>query len=217
MDAIEIAARRAGVEIEEGKKVDSLVTEGERITGVACGAEMHSAGCVIVAAGCWSSALLETAGLRVGVTPARGQMIAVRGEDLPVRSLIHSRKCYLVPRHDGRILIGATVEYLGFKKGVTAGGIRSLLDAAIEIVPDIDGLEIVETWSGLRPDTPDHLPVLGAAGPENLILATGHFRNGILLAPVTAQLIAEAVITRTMPDEMRPFSPERFIGQGLED
>ena len=209
MNALEVAARRAGVEVIEDKGADSLSVEGSRIAGVVCGHERYTAGSVVIAAGCWSSALLETAGLIIRVTPARGQMIAVKGDRLPIRSLVHSKRCYLVPRSDGRVLIGATVEYVGFEKGVTAGGIRSLLDAAIELVPEIGGFEIVETWSGLRPDTVDHLPVLGPVGPDNLFLSTGHFRNGILLAPVTAVLISDAIINGRMPDELMPFSATR--------
>jgi glycine oxidase len=123
---------------------------------------------------------------------------------------LHSSRAYVVPRNDGRVVIGATVEYVGFHKAVTAGGIRGLLDAAIEMVPALADCEIVETWAGFRPDTEDHLPVIGPCDIANLFLATGHFRNGILLAPITAELIAQCVIQQTVADELRPFQINRF-------
>jgi glycine oxidase len=210
ISAVETAARIAGAEIVEGKQADALLISEGRVSGVVCQEENYRAGCVVVAAGSWSSGLLETAGLNISVTPARGQMVAVKGDFLPIRHLAHSSKCYLVPRLDGRILIGATVEYTGFRKAVTTAGIRFLLDAGIEIVPELDRFEIVETWSGLRPDTADHLPLLGPAGPDGLILATGHFRNGILLAPITAQLISDTIIKGRFDDEYRLFGAGRF-------
>jgi glycine oxidase len=153
---------------------------------------------------------LEPIGLNVKVTPARGQMIAVKGQEHSINRVVHSSKVYLVPRRDGRILIGATVDYAGFEKAVTVDGIGALLSAARELVPSIGGFEVAETWSGLRPDTGDHLPIIGPAGVDGLVLATGHFRNGILLAPLTAELIAELIKTGQAPDELRPFSAERF-------
>jgi glycine/D-amino acid oxidase-like deaminating enzyme len=124
--------------------------------------------------------------------------------------VLHSSSVYVVPRRDGRILIGATVEYTGFQKGVTVSGIRSLLHAAGDLVPELDEFEVVETWSGLRPDTIDHLPIIGLAGPDHLLLATGHFRNGILLAPLTAELVADTLIHFRDPDELKPFGFSRF-------
>ena len=210
MDALDVAARRAGVEMIEGEEVSALAFEGNRVTGIMSKGQRRDAGAVIVAAGCWSSGLLERAGLHVNVIPARGQMLAVKGASSLIKSVVHSSKCYLVPRRDGRILIGSTMEYAGYRKGVTAGGINSLLSAAIELIPAIRDFEVIETWSGLRPDTDDHLPVLGFSGVDNLFLATGHFRNGILLAPITAELIAETLINGRAIKELEPFTIERF-------
>jgi glycine oxidase len=154
--------------------------------------------------------LLEPAGLRLRVTPARGQMIAVRGAPPFIRHVLHSSRAYIVPRNDGRIVIGATVEYVGFNKVVTAAGLRGLLDAAIEMVPSLADCEMIEAWAGFRPDTDDHLPVIGPCEIANLFLATGHFRNGILLAPVTAELLAQCITERRVPDELRPFQINRF-------
>lgn len=210
MDALDAAIRRAGVEVIEGAEVAGLMIERGKAVGIICDGSMMRAGAIVVAAGSWSSRLLEPAGLRLRVTPARGQMLALRGAAAPLAHVLHSSRVYIVPRHDGRIVIGATVEYVGFDKAVTAGGIRGLLDAAIEMVPSLADSEIVETWAGFRPDTEDHLPVIGPCEVVNLFLATGHFRNGILLAPITAELLGQCVIQQTIPDELRPFLVNRF-------
>jgi glycine oxidase len=211
MDALDLATRRAGVEVVEGEEASGLLIERGRVTGIACKNRRFYAGAVVVAAGSWSSKLLETVGLGVELTPARGQMVAVRSTASTIGCVLHSKKCYLVPRKDGRILIGATVEYAGFQKAVTVRGINSLLAAAIELVPSLEACEIIESWSGLRPDTPDHLPVIGESGISNLLLATGHFRNGILLAPVTARSITDILINGHAPDEIKPFGVERLL------
>ena len=210
MDALEVAMKRAEVELIEGAEVTALATEHGRVTGVVLPGRRLDAGAVIVAAGTWSSPLLEPLGLNVKVIPARGQMIAVRGPACPINRVLHSSRVYVVPRNDGRILIGATVEYAGFKKSVSVGGVYSLLDAALEIVPALEGFEVIESWAGLRPDTEDHMPVIGPTGIANLLLATGHFRNGILLAPITAELVAEVIHSGCVPDELKPFGVERF-------
>jgi glycine oxidase len=210
MDALDIATRRAGVEVVEGEEVSELLFERERVTGIACGNRRFYAGAIVVAAGSWSSKLLDPLGLRAEVIPVRGQMIAAQSATSQINCVLHSKRCYLVPRKDGRILIGATVEYVGFQKAVTVRGINSLIAAAIELVPSLENCEVIESWSGLRPDTPDHLPVIGESGISNLLLATGHFRNGILLAPVTGEIITDLLITGRAPDEIKPFGVERL-------
>ena len=211
MDAVALAARRAGVDVIEGVEVSRLMIERVKVKGVRCGEDKIEAGAVIVAAGCWSGDLLTPLGLNIKTIPARGQMIALKSNISPISSVLHSRDCYLVPRRDGRILVGSTVEYAGFTKGVTAGGVRSLTAAAVELVPSLSEFEIVESWSGLRPDTADHLPVMGETGIENLFVASGHFRNGILLAPATAELMSELIVTGRTPEELKPFGVERFL------
>ncbi|HLF82830.1 MAG TPA: glycine oxidase ThiO [Blastocatellia bacterium] len=210
MDALEVAMKRAGVELIESAEVTALATERGKVTGVASGGRRLDAGVVVLAAGTWSSRLLEPLGLNVKVTPVRGQMIALRGGAPPINRVLHSTSVYVVPRRDGRILIGATVEQAGFRKAVTARAIKHLLSAAVELVPSLGELEIVETWSGLRPDTIDHLPIIGPGGIDNLLLATGHFRNGILLAPITADLITETLQSGKEPEMLRPFSVDRY-------
>lgn len=210
MDALAVAMQRAGVEVLENAEVTALATERGAVTGIVSEGRRLDAGAVVVATGAWSSRLLEPLGLNVKVIPARGQMIAVKGGTRPINRVVHSSGVYLVPRRDGRLLIGATVEYAGFRKAVTAGAVTTLLTAAVALVPSIGELEIVEAWSGLRPDTVDHLPVLGASGIRNLFLATGHFRNGILLAPITAGLIAQSIVGGREPDELRSFAIDRL-------
>jgi len=117
---------------------------------------------------------------------------------------------YLVPRNDGRILAGATVEYKGFDKMVTAGGQRKLFSAAIELVPALEGARVDETWAGLRPDSPDHLPILGPTDLQGLVIATGHFRSGVLLTPITAKLVREWITTENVSADWERFSPLRF-------
>ena len=213
MDALEAAIKRAGIQLIEGEEVSALTTERGRITAVVSNGRRLEAAVVIVAAGTWSSKLLEPLASGVEVIPARGQMIALRGRGCPITRVLHSKKVYIVPRLDGRILVGATVEYAGFEKAVTVSGIASLLSAASELAPSLLEFEIVETWSGLRPDTSDHLPILGSTGVDGLVLATGHFRNGILLAPVTAELITDLVVTGRSPSALEPFSSGRFSSE----
>ena len=211
MDALEVAMKRAGVEVIEGSEVTALITDQGKITGVVSGGQHFDTGTVIVAAGTWSSPLLEPLGINVNIVPVRGQMIAVKGETNPITRVLHSSSAYLVPRRDRRILIGATVEHEGFRKSVSVGGVHKLLDAGLELVPALEAFDVIESWAGLRPDTEDHQPIIGPAGIANLLLATGHFRNGILLAPVTAELLTEVVTSGgRIPNELRPFDPKRF-------
>ncbi|MBI3653974.1 MAG: glycine oxidase ThiO [Acidobacteria bacterium] len=208
MLALAVAIRRAGVTVIEGEAVTEVLLDHQQVAGVVCGSAKIYAGAVVIAAGSWSGALLEKFGVEAITIPARGQMIAV--QSAAIRHVLHSSQVYLVPRNDGRLLIGATVEYSGFEKGNTAKGIRALLDAAIELVPEVADAEIVETWSGLRPDTPDHWPIIGESGIANLWLATGHFRNGILLAPITAELMMQSLLLNRTVDQLQPFGLHRF-------
>jgi glycine oxidase len=137
-------------------------------------------------------------------------MIALRADDLEIARVLWSEKIYLVPRNDGRILAGATVEYVGFDKRVTAGGMEKILSGAIELVPGLKDARIEETWAGLRPDSADHLPILGPTDLEGLLMATGHFRSGILLTPVTARLIREWITEQRVSLDWERFSPMRF-------
>jgi glycine oxidase len=127
----------------------------------------------------------------------------------PLMRLAFGGGCYLVPRADGRVLLGSTLEFVGFKRGVTAGGIRSLLADAIRLVPSLEEAEVTGTWSNFRPYTKDHLPLLGSTGVEGLFLASGHYRTGILLAPATAKIIADLVTQKRPKVDLSAFDPLR--------
>jgi glycine oxidase len=145
------------------------------------------------------------------VEPVHGQLLAVESIPPIFRHVVDSPRCYLVPRSEGRVIAGATVERTGFRKTVTPRGIVGLLRGALEIAPGLADAAILETWSGLRPGTPDDLPILGP-DPEvgGLFYATGHFRNGILLAPLTGELIADLLLGRSPAPGLAPFSIARF-------
>lgn len=213
MDAAVSAARNRGVEFRTNSEVTGLLIDGARCSGVLAGEEKISAGHVIVAAGCFSSRIGRETDLvaRYAPTrPVRGQMIALRPNGAHLKRVLRSERGYLVPRGDGRIVAGSTSEEAGYEKRVTPAGVRRILDNALELFPALAGAEIVETWSGLRPGTPDDLPILGPTDIEGLLIATGHYRNGILLSAVTAKLIREWVTTGRATFDTRAFSPLRF-------
>lgn len=202
-------ARRSGVEIFAGAGVEALWREGNTCKGFIVGGERISAGHTVIAAGCFS-AQIQGVENYAPVRPAKGQMVSLVCPQAPVERVLWADEIYLVPRNDGRILAGATVEYAGFDKTLTAGGQQKLLSAAIELVPALKDARVEETWAGLRPDSPDHLPILGPTDLKGLMIATGHFRSGVLLAPVTAKLVREWIILGAASVDCEQFSPMRF-------
>jgi glycine oxidase len=209
--AVAEAARREGAELRAGVEVARVVRAAERVAGVETRQGRITAKHVVVAAGSFSSQI-DGAARYAPTIPARGQMAALRPATMPLRRVLRGPS-YLVPRGDGRLLVGATVEHAGFEKVTTAAGIGRLLGDAVRMIPSLAAAPIVETWSGLRPDTPDHLPVLGPTDVEGLWFATGHFRNGILLAPATAQALAEWITEGKTALPVLPFSPMRFANR----
>jgi glycine oxidase len=207
--AIFATARGSGVEIFSGNPVKAILRDGSRCTGLQLQNEKVESAWTVIAAGCFSSAI-EGVATYAPVRPARGQMLALRSSSLAIERVLWSDKVYLVPRNDGQIFAGATVEYVGFEKKLTAGGIEKILAGAIELAPGLADSEIVETWCGLRPDSPDHLPILGPTDLDGLLIATGHFRSGILLTPITARLIREWITTQNVSVDWDRFSPMRF-------
>jgi glycine oxidase len=204
------AAQRSGAEVFPGYGAKAIWREGNRCAGLILQNEKKvEARWTIIAAGCFS-ATIEGIAPYAPVRPAKGQMTALRGEDLKIERVLWSEKIYLVPRNDGRILAGATVEYAGFDKQTTAGGIEKILSAAIDLAPGLANARIEETWAGLRPDSPDHLPILGPTDLDGLLLATGHFRSGILLTPITARLMREWITEQRVSVDWDRFSPMRF-------
>lgn len=203
------AARRSGATIFPKKGAEAIRIENGRCTGFALKREKVQAAWNIIAAGCFSAGI-EGVARYAPVVPAKGQMVCFRAEQPIMERVLWSEKIYLVPRNDGRILAGATVEHTGFDKTLTAGAIKKILDAAMELAPGLSSARIEEMWAGLRPDTPDHLPILGPSDLDGLLVATGHFRSGILLTPITARLVREWVTEQRVSVDWERFSPMRF-------
>jgi glycine oxidase len=208
-EAVLDAARHRDVETRHDCPVTAVLRNGNRCEGVIAGGEKIAAKFVVVAAGAFSAGIDWLA--RYAPThPVRGQMVALRPRNFSLQRVVRAERGYLVPRCDGRVIAGSTLEDAGFDKHVTPVGIRKILDAALELVPGLANAEIVETWAGLRPGTPDNLPVLGPTDIEGLLIATGHYRNGILLTPVTAKLLREWILTGRVLMNTSAFSPLRF-------
>jgi len=203
------AARRSGVQVFPASGAEAIWRQGGRCLGLNLKNEKVEAQWTVIAAGCFSANIQGVAPY-APVRPAKGQMVALRADDLKIERVLWSEKIYLVPRNDGRILAGATVEYTGFEKVLTAGGLEKILAGAIELSPGLAGSRVEETWAGLRPDSPDHLPILGPTDIDGLLMATGHFRGGILLTPITARLVREWVTEQRVTVDWDRFSPMRF-------
>ena len=220
MTAALLAALAAeGVEVRGGTDVVAPVLDGERLEGVRTGAgEVLRAGHVVLATGAWAGAeswLPESA--RPPVRPVKGEIIELRSPDgaAPCERIVASERVYLVPRPDGRLVVGATTEERGFDATVTAGGVHELLREAYRLLPDVAEMELVEAMAGLRPGTPDNLPLIGPGAIDGLILACGHYRNGILLAPLTGKALAELLATGELPESVAAADPERLAGVGV--
>ena len=207
--AILEAAQRSGAEVFSSNGAKAIWREGNRCAGLVLQNERVEAKWTVIAAGCFS-AMIEGIAPYAPVRPAKGQMVALRADDLKMERVLWSEKIYLVPRNDGRILAGATLEYAGFDKRTTAGGIEKILSAPIDLAPGLANARIEETWAGLRPDSSDHLPILGPTDIDGLLIATGHFRSGILLAPITARLVREWINEQRVSVDWDRFSPLRF-------
>ena len=212
-----VAALRGAVERRPGRAA-ALHVEGERVTGVELeDGSLVEAGAVVVATGVGTPELGMPEHARVPVRPVKGQVLRLRDRHHPhppglVTRVIRGEQAYLVPRGDGRYVLGATMEERGHDTSATAGGVYELIRDMSEIVPGVLELEIEELQAGLRPATPDNLPAIGRGALEGLIWATGHFRNGILLTPVTAELVAGALADEPLPAWARPSDPARFAG-----
>jgi glycine oxidase len=211
--ALARAAQGAGAVLREHHPVREVEITGGRARAVVTDRGRDPADVVVLAAGAWSR---EIGGIPPAdlppVRPIKGQMLALRMDPAAplLRHVIWLPNGYLVPRYDGRLIIGQTVEERGFDTSLTAGGLLALIEGAWRAVPAIEELPVAETWVGFRPGSRDDAPMLGPSGIEGLVIATGHHRNGILLTPVTAAAVSTCVLSARMPEIALPFAPSRF-------
>ncbi|MEP6741239.1 MAG: glycine oxidase ThiO [bacterium] len=224
ISALATANEALGVRVITGVSVDSLDIKQNRVAGVQTSQGFIACEQIVIASGAWTTQLLnEAAGSPRGqrasgaglpnpcIEPVRGQMVSFEAMPQIARHVIYSPRGYLVPRRDGRLLAGSTTELAGFDKRVTAAGVQSIVTSALEISPRIATLTLTSSWAGLRPRAADGLPVLGpCAEIDGVFYATGHYRNGILLTPVTAELLANAIVDEKIPPPLQIFSPDRF-------
>jgi glycine oxidase len=209
--ALAQAARRHGAQLVESSRVRRIVRrDGDLVVETDRGSLSGDA--VVVAAGSWSGEIaVDGISARVPVRPVRGQLLALGWNGTPLRRVTWSSRCYLVPWDDGTLLVGATVEEAGFDERATVAGVRDLLEAVSDLVPHAWSAAFRGVRVGLRPATLDNLPVIGASSVlPNLMYATGHYRNGVLLAPLTAQLVADAMLEKKLDPLLAALAPSRF-------
>lgn len=210
--AVTQQARLRGVEIIEDAEVTDWMIQGEKIQGVCVGNEKYEASKVILAQGAWTGAVLNLP-FSVPVKPSKGQMFSLKAKRPIFKHILHYHDWYLVPRADGRMLIGATVENVGFDKKVNISGMKEILSLPGLIHPEMDKLEINEIWAGLRPRPKDGRPIMGPTPIDGLWIATGHFRNGILLAGWTAKIMKDWILSGDPGVDVEPFLLSRFNRQ----
>lgn len=217
------AAERSGAEIRSNTEVISLITTNGRCDGVLAAntqttragdlgvhaAEKIEANSVVIAAG-WRSNEIGGAEMWAPSSAVRGQMVGFGRIAAAPKTILRCEHGYLAPREDGRVVAGSTLEPGMLDKHPTAAGLQKIFTTAIEMAPALAGAPVVETWAGLRPDSPDHLPIIGATNMRGLFVATGHYRNGMLLAPATAKCLAEWIVAGRTSQQLEPFSPMRF-------
>ena len=210
--AVAVGAEHEGVTFRTGTTVRGLHVEGGRVRGVDLGGERLDGDAVVVAAGSWTTLIPGLPFESDAIFPVRGQMITTQTRPPLFRRVVFGAGGYVVTRPDGRVLCGSTMERVGFQRGITFGGMADVIAKAIRIAPSLQSSPIESHWSSFRPGTPDGLPLVGEAGIERLFLASGHYRNGILLAPLTAELVAEAMAGAPRSREAEALSPRRFEG-----
>lgn len=199
------------IEIVENSTVENLLTENKKIRGAATKDKKFCADTVVLATGAWTSLIKADGFSMPKIKPVRGQILSFKTAKRLFTRVIYSPRGYLVPRRDGRILAGATVEDVGFDKSVTPAGTNFVRENALEIAPSLVNLDVAEKWAGLRPFAADGFPVIGAFPEiENLFIAAAHYRNGILLAPQTAEILADKIVGNSESEYLKIFSPRRF-------
>lgn len=209
MRVLALACRKAGVVLQERTAARRLLIYKQHIRGVETDHGTVEAPRVVNCLGSWAS-MGGAFSIPVPVEPARGQMLAFRGPKRLVRHAVMSERAYVVQRRDGRLLVGSTVEFVGFEKTLTVEGIHAILSGLRHMTSAVNRCAFLEAWAGFRPSTSDKLPIMGSTPIEGLFVATGHFRHGILLAPITAHLMAELILTGRASFDLSPFAPDRF-------
>ena len=207
------AAKHRGVDISSGNEVKKVLVENGRACGIEAAHGSYHAGTVVNCAGAWAGCVAPE---NFPVRPVKGQMLALVGGPA-LKHVVRSENVYLVPRSDGRIVIGSTIEDVGYDKRAEVSTIQRLFKAALEIAPRLDESRIHEDWAGLRPGTPDNLPVLGESSTSGYFVAAGHYRDGILLAPITAEVVTGQILRNAPTYDLAPFSPARFGSQGRKN
>jgi glycine oxidase ThiO len=204
---LRVAAQQLGVQLLEGVTVEQITHTETQVTGVQTTAGIYTSDRYVLATGAWSGGLLS-----IPVMPRKGQMLAVRAgvSPQPLQHVLFGSEIYIVPRRNGRIVIGATSENVGFVPQNTPAGVQQLLTDATRLYPPLKDWVLEQCWWGFRPTTPDELPILGPSPYENLVLATGHHRNGILLTPITATLLADLIYHQKVDPLLQTFSCDRF-------
>ena len=201
------AAHHREVDISSGAEVKAVLVEGGRVTGIQTEKTSYSAAMVVNCAGAWAGCVGPH---RFPVRPVKGHMLAVIG-GAGLRHVVRAEAVYLVPRSDGRVVVGSTLEDAGYNKQTDVNTIQQLFHAAVELVPGLVGSKVHEAWTGLRPGTPDELPILGETSISGYFVASGHYRDGILLAPITAQLMANLLLGKSADRDLASFAPSRFF------
>ncbi len=212
--ALSRAAADLGATVREGANVESLLTENDRVVGVRVDQEPYRASQVVIAGGAWAGAWSQVVGVHLPIFPVRGQMIALRTVGTPLRHILFSHEGYIATKAEGLTYVGATVEEVGFDARPTAAGVAQLLSLIPRLAPGLSGATFSHAWAGLRPATPDRMPVLGQIpGWRDLYIAGGHFRNGILLAPITGILLTDLLRIGRPRLPLDAFDPARFLAR----
>ncbi len=210
LSALYAGCQSRGVQFLLGQPVTNIKREGEKVLGVETLNGSINCGHVCIATGSWSGQLLNSLEINNSIKPVRGQIVLLRSQQHSLKHIIQIGSQYLVPRPDGRILIGSTMENVGFNKTTTASGISSLIQFALELVPELASATVEKTWAGLRPGSEDGLPYLGEVGNyQNLSIAAGHFRDGLQLSPATAILMTQHIMGIESAIPIKPYSLER--------
>ena len=210
--SLRVTLENSGVEIRSESPAQGWKIEADRVKAVVTPGAEISADYFVVASGAWTAGLLESTGLTLPIEPVRGQMILFDGPPGLVSRITLYRGRYIIPRRDGHVLVGSTLEYAGFEKQTTQQGLQDLKRSAFELIPDLAAQPIVQHWAGLRPGSPDGIPVTGPH-PEisNLFINAGHFRNGVVLGPATARLLVDQLSGCSSDLDPKPYLPENYL------